>query len=51
MALTDQDPQVDEEALRTLYRLRTQLTEQATQPPGFLKAIESLIKKYEAKRI
>ena len=50
MAPTNQDPRVDEEALKILYRLRTQLTKQAAQPPGFLKSIESLIAEYEEKR-
>ena len=51
MAPTDQDPQVRDEALRTPFRLRANLTRQEEQPRGVLKAIESLIKEYEAKRI
>lgn len=48
MAPTDQDPEVRDEALRTLYRLRATLIKQEEQPRGVLKAIESLIKEYEA---
>ncbi len=48
MAPTDQDPEVRDEALRTLYRLRANLIKQEEQPRGVLKAIESLIKEYEA---
>ena len=55
MAPTDQDPQVQDpqvrdEALRILYRLRSNLTRQEEQPRGVLRTIESLIKEYEAKR-
>ena len=48
MAPTEHDPQVREEALRTLYRLRAQLIEQENhRPTGVLEAIEALIVKYE----
>ena len=50
MAPTDQNAQVRDEALRTLYRLRASLIKQKEQPRGVLKAIESLIEEYEAKR-
>ena len=50
MAPTDQNPKVRDEALRTLYRLRANLIRQEEQPRGALRAIESLIKEYEAKR-
>ena len=41
------DPQVSEEALRILRRLRAGLLEQEVRPPGALKAVESLIEEYE----
>ena len=50
MVRTGHDPQVREEALKTLYRLRSKLIDQEQQPPGVLEAIESLIVKYERAR-
>jgi len=47
MAPTGKDPEVREEALKTLYRLRAELLEQKEPPPGVLEAIESLIAEYE----
>jgi hypothetical protein len=42
-----QDPQVREEALKTLYRLRAELYEREDRSTTMLKAIESLIQSYE----
>jgi hypothetical protein len=41
---------VVEEALRILYRLRTDLVLQDDRRPGVLEAIETLIEKYEQER-
>jgi hypothetical protein len=43
----NQDSQVREEALTTLYRLRAELNEREDGPATMLEAIESLIEKYE----
>jgi hypothetical protein len=50
MAPTDQDPDVREEALKTLYRLRADFVKRKDLPPSVPKAIESLIEEYEGKR-
>jgi hypothetical protein len=42
-----QDPQVREEALKTLYRLRAELYEREDRSTTMLKAIEKLIEDYE----
>ena len=42
------DPQVREEALKTLYRLRAQLDKPEDRSTTRLKAIDSLIEEYEA---
>jgi hypothetical protein len=42
-----QDPQVRDEALKTLYRLRAELNELEHRPTTMLKAIETLIEDYE----
>ena len=42
-----QDPQVREEALKTLYRLRAELSEREDRTATMLKAIEKLIEDYE----
>jgi hypothetical protein len=47
MARRAHDPEVREEALRTLYRLRAQFRERSDLPPHALEAIESLIEEYE----
>jgi hypothetical protein len=47
---TGHDPQVREEALRVLYRLRAQFLERKDRPSSLLKAVESLIVEYEEKR-
>ena len=47
---TSHDPQVREEALRTLYRLRAEFRERNDRPSSLLKAVESLIAEYEKKR-
>lgn len=50
MDLKDQDPQVREEALKTLYRLRADRSTSGDSTSSILKAIESLIKEYEQER-
>jgi hypothetical protein len=50
MAATDQNPDVREEALKTLYRLRADFVKRKDLPSSVPKAIESLIEEYEAKR-
>ena len=47
---TSHDPQVRDEALKTLYRLRATLGEREEPPSSTLKAIESLIAEYEQER-
>lgn len=47
---TSQDPQVREEALKTLYRLRAEFRERNDASSSVLKAIEALIVEYEEKR-
>ena len=42
-----QDPQVREEALKTLYRLHAELYEREDRSTTMLKAIEKLIEDYE----
>ena len=42
-----EDPQVREEALKTLYRLRAQLDEPEDRSTTTLKAVDSLIEEYE----
>lgn len=42
-----QDPQVREEALKTLYRLRAELYEREDRPTTMRKAVESLIERYK----
>jgi hypothetical protein len=42
-----ENPQVREEALKTLYRLRAQLDEREDGSTTRLKAIDSLIEEYE----
>ena len=49
MTPIEQDSEVREEALRTLYRLRANFAERKDLPPSLLKAIESLIYEYEGK--
>jgi hypothetical protein len=46
----DWDPQVSEEALRILYRLRAGLLAQGERSAGVLEAVEWLIEKYEKER-
>ena len=47
MGLKNQDPQVREEALKTLYRLRADRGTSGDSTSSVLKAIESLIEEYE----
>lgn len=47
MGPRSQDPHVDEEALKILYRLRAEFRKRSDPPSSFLKAIESLIGEYE----
>lgn len=44
---TSRDPEVREEALKTLYRLRAEFRERKEPPSSVLKAIELLIAEYE----
>jgi hypothetical protein len=50
MGLKDQDPQVREEALKTLYRLRADRSKFEDSTSSVFKAIESLIEEYEEER-
>lgn len=47
---TSHSPQVREEALKTLYRLRAEFRERREPSSSVLRAIESLIAEYEEKR-
>lgn len=49
MAQKHHDPQVREEALKTLHRIRADLLKRKEPPAGVLEAIESLIEQYERK--
>ena len=46
---TSHNPEVREEALKTLYRLRAEFRERKEPPSSGLKAIELLIAKYEGR--
>jgi hypothetical protein len=50
MDLENQDPQVREEALKTLYRLRADISKSEESTSSVLTAIESLIEEYEDER-
>jgi hypothetical protein len=45
--MDSKNPQVREEALKTLYRLRAQLDEREDGSTARLKAVDSLIEEYE----
>lgn len=47
---TSHNPQVREEALKTLYRLRAEFRERREPSSSVLRAIESLIAEYEEER-